>query len=117
MTESSQTASFNDRSDKAAGDRSKTGLASSALDTGAGLAGSAAAPTRAAPRSHRHSSAAPRSRRHSGAVLARLADELMSSPAITTQTTEPVFSVARLMLDSGIDGFRCWIRLDVRSAW
>jgi CBS domain-containing protein len=94
MTESSQTASFNDRSDKTVGDRLETGSASSAPEKGAGSAGSATAPTRAAPRS----------RRHSGAVLARQADELMSSPAITTQTTEPVFSVARLMLDSGIDG-------------
>ena len=86
MTKSSQTASFNDRSDKTVGDSLETGSASSAPEKGAGSAGS-----------HR-------SRRHSGAVLARLADELMSSPAITTQTTEPVFSVARLMLNSGIDG-------------
>ena len=89
MTESSQTASFNDRSDKTAGDRLETGAANSADS-----AGSAPALIRAARRSHRHSRA----------VSARLADELMSSPAITARTTEPVFSVARLMLESGISG-------------
>ena len=29
---------------------------------------------------------------------------IMSSPAITSRTTEPVFSVARLMLESGVSG-------------
>jgi CBS domain-containing protein len=41
---------------------------------------------------------------HSKSVLNLLAGDLMSSPAITTRATEPVSSVARLMLESGING-------------
>src|SRR5271165_4255737 len=43
-------------------------------------------------------------RQRSESALHQLAADLMSSPAITTRTTEPVFSVARLMLESGITG-------------
>jgi len=91
MTESPQMSPSKDRLEKIASDGLETGSANSAAHKGAG---SAAGPSPASSRSHRHSQA----------VAARLADEFMSSPAITTQTTEPVFSVARLMLESGIRG-------------
>ena len=43
-------------------------------------------------------------RQRSASALYQKAADLMSSPAITARTTEPVFSVARLMLESGISG-------------
>src|SRR5271166_5081170 len=46
---------------------------------------------------------APR-RQGSESALYQLAADLMSSPAITARTTEPVSSVARLMLESDISG-------------
>jgi len=96
--------SFNDPLEKSAADGLGAGSANMAAQ-GVSRAGTAAAPGAAA------RSRAPQ------AVVALLADELMSSPAIATQTTEPVFSVARLMLESGIRGVRCSIPQDVRWGW
>ena len=92
MTESTQAADVNDRPDKSAGQ--ETSSAASAAPERAAPRGSAVAPTRAARRSHLPSRP----------VSAWLAEDLMSSPAITTQAAEPVYSVARLMLESGISG-------------
>jgi len=86
MTEFTQTAPPGDRSDTPVSDGS--GYGSDPLST----------QTKTAARP------AGRSDRNSKAAFALRADELMSSPAITTQTTEPVFKVARLMLESGIRG-------------
>ncbi len=96
MTQSHQLASFDDGLENSAGDGLKTGSAKSPAYKGASRSASPAAPS---------SSPAPsRFHRRSQPVIARLAEELMSSPAITTQTTEPVFKAARLMLESGIRG-------------
>ena len=43
-------------------------------------------------------------RQRSASALHQKAADLMSSPAITARTTDPVFSAARLMLESGISG-------------
>ena len=43
-------------------------------------------------------------RQRSASALHQKAADLMSSPAITSRTTEPVFSVAQLMLESGVSG-------------
>ncbi len=43
-------------------------------------------------------------RQRSASALYQKAADLMSSPAITSRTTEPVFSVAQLMLESGVSG-------------
>ena len=97
MTEQAQTEPSNARPASAASERADSISAGAALvnSPGSGLARFSVASDKLAK--------GPR-RQRSESALYQLASDLMSSPAITARTTEPVSSVARLMLESGISG-------------
>jgi len=97
MTEQAQTEHSNARPASAANEGAGSISAEAAMGkpSGAGLARLSVASDKLAK--------APR-RQGSESALYQLAADLMSSSAITARTTEPVSSVARLMLESGISG-------------
>src|SRR5208337_5058520 len=95
MTEQAQTEHSNARPASAANEGAISAEAAMGKPSGAGLARLSVASDKLAK--------APR-RQGSESALYQLAADLMSSPSITARTTEPVSSVARLMLESGISG-------------
>ena len=104
MTEAAQTVLSNDRPASPARERVDSISAGAALGkpVGSGLARFSVVSDKAATGARRQ---------RSESALYQLAGDLMSSPAITVRTTEPVSSVARLMLESGDQrgsGARCW---------
>ena len=97
MTEQAQTEAFDARPTSAASERTNSITAGPALGTPHGSVSARFSVASDKPAKD------PR-RQRSESALYQLASDLMSSPAVTAQTTEPVSSVARLMLESGISG-------------
>ena len=97
MTEAARTNLSNDRPDSTVRERVGSISAEMALDkpVGSGLARFSVVSDKAA--------TGPR-RQRSESALYLLAGDLMSSPAIAARATEPVSSVARLMLEFGVNG-------------
>ena len=96
MTQAARTDLSNDRAASSVNERVGSDSAGMALGkpVGSGLTRSSVVSNKAA--------TGPRQRSESALYL--LAGALMSSPAIAVRATEPVSSVARLMLESGING-------------
>ncbi len=97
MTEAARTNISNDRPDSTVRERVGSISAEMALDkpVGSGLARFSVVSDKAA--------TSPR-RQRSESALYLLAGDLMSSPAIAARAMEPVSAVARLMLESGVNG-------------